>query len=186
MNTKKLLLFIFSILLIFSLPLLCAANVPLMSVEDIRPGMQGIGKTVINGDNIENFNVEVIGVTGSEAGGYSILVRTSGDVIEKSGGVAQGIIWGIMALGVYITFRLLDVADLTVDGSFTTGGAVTVMLIIAGWPAWAALLAAVVADYVLPWAHITAAVSPKFLARERERAAAGMLYTAYICYVIIK
>ena len=90
MNTKKLLLFIFSILLIFSLPLLCAANVPLMPVEDIRPGMQGIGKTVINGDNIENFNVEVIGVTGSEAGGYSILVRTSGDVIEKSGGVAQG------------------------------------------------------------------------------------------------
>ena len=61
-----------------------------MPVEDIRPGMQGIGKTVINGDNIENFNVEVIGVTGSEAGGYSILVRTSGDVIEKSGGVAQG------------------------------------------------------------------------------------------------
>lgn len=83
MNTKKLLLFIFSILLIFSLPLLCAANVPLMPVEDVRPGMQGIGKTVINGDNIENFNVEVIGVTGSEAGGYSILVRTSGDVIEK-------------------------------------------------------------------------------------------------------
>ena len=56
------------------------------------------------------------------------------------GGVSQGIIWGIMALGIYITFRLLDVADLTVDGSFTTGGAVTVMLILAGWPAWAALL----------------------------------------------
>jgi hypothetical protein len=59
------------------------------------------------------------------------------------GGAAQGIVWGVMALGVYITFRLLDVADLTVDGSFTTGGAVTVMLILAGWPAWAALLAAV-------------------------------------------
>ncbi|MFR6336051.1 MAG: hypothetical protein ACLUMN_07940 [Oscillospiraceae bacterium] len=58
-------------------------------------------------------------------------------VSRLPGGVAQGIIWGIMALGVYITFRLLDVADLTVDGSFTTGGAVTVMLIIAGWPAWA-------------------------------------------------
>ena len=58
------------------------------------------------------------------------------------GGIAQGIIWGIMALGVYITFRLLDVADLTVDGSFTTGGAVTVMLILAGWPAWAALIVA--------------------------------------------
>ena len=38
---------------------------------------------------------------------------------------AQGIIWGIMALGVYITFRLLNVSDLTVDGSFATGGAVT-------------------------------------------------------------
>ena len=56
--------------------------------------------------------------------------------------IAQGILWGLMALGVYITFRLLYVADLSVDGSFATGGAVTVMLIIAGWPAWAALLAA--------------------------------------------
>ncbi len=56
---------------------------------------------------------------------------------------AQGIIWGIMALGVYITFRLLNVSDLTVDGSFATGGAVTVMLLLAGLPAWAALLIAV-------------------------------------------
>lgn len=61
------------------------------------------------------------------------------------GGVAQGLVWGLMALGIYITFRLLDVADLTVDGSFTTGGACTVMLILAGWPAWAALLVAMVA-----------------------------------------
>ena len=61
------------------------------------------------------------------------------------GGVSQGLIWGIMALGIYVTFRLLDVADLTVDGSFTTGGAVTVMLILAGWPAWAALLVAILA-----------------------------------------
>ena len=59
------------------------------------------------------------------------------------GGIAQGLIWGLMALGVYITFRLLDVADLTVDGSFTTGGAVTVMLILGGKPAWVALLVAV-------------------------------------------
>lgn len=44
------------------------------------------------------------------------------------GNIAQGLIWGIMALGVYITFRLLDFADLTVDGSFATGGAVTVMM----------------------------------------------------------
>ncbi len=61
------------------------------------------------------------------------------------GGVAQGIVWGVMALGVYITFRLLDIADLTVDGSFTTGGAVTAMLILGGWPAWAAVLAAILA-----------------------------------------
>lgn len=61
------------------------------------------------------------------------------------GGIAQGIIWGIMALGVYITFRVLNTSDLTVDGSFTTGAACTVMLILAGWPAWAALLAAVIA-----------------------------------------
>lgn len=61
------------------------------------------------------------------------------------GGIAQGLIWGLMALGVLITFRLLNVADLTVDGSFTLGAAVTVMLIIAGWPAWLAMLVAVIA-----------------------------------------
>ena len=61
------------------------------------------------------------------------------------GGIAQGIIWGIMALGVYITFRLLDVADLTVDGTFTTGGATCVMLILAGWNPWLAMLVAFLA-----------------------------------------
>ena len=48
------------------------------------------------------------------------------------GGIAQGLIWGIMALGVYITFRVLNESDLTVDGSFATGGAVAVVLIRAG------------------------------------------------------
>lgn len=48
------------------------------------------------------------------------------------GSIAQGMIWGIMALGVYITFRLLDFADLTVDGSIATGAAVSVMLIRGG------------------------------------------------------
>ena len=48
------------------------------------------------------------------------------------GNVAQGLIWGIMALGVFVTFRLLDFADLTVDGSLATGGAVAVMLIRGG------------------------------------------------------
>ena len=61
------------------------------------------------------------------------------------GAVAQGLIWGLMAIGVYITFRILDVADLTVDGSLATGGAVAVMLIRAGLNAWAALLSAILA-----------------------------------------
>ena len=61
------------------------------------------------------------------------------------GAVAQGLIWGLMAIGVYITFRILDVADLTVDGSLATGGAVAVMLIRAGLNAWAALLCAFLA-----------------------------------------
>ncbi len=61
------------------------------------------------------------------------------------GNIAQGVIWGIMALGVFITFRLLDFADLTVDGSFATGGAVTVVLVLAGVPAPVALMLATVA-----------------------------------------
>ncbi len=58
------------------------------------------------------------------------------------GAAAQGLVWGIMAIGVYITFRVLDVADLTVDGSIATGGAVTVMLIRGGMNCWLALLCA--------------------------------------------
>ncbi len=60
------------------------------------------------------------------------------------GNIAQGILWGIMALGVYITFRLLDIADLTVDGSMATGGAVTVVLTIAGVPVGLSLTVAVI------------------------------------------
>ena len=59
--------------------------------------------------------------------------------------IGQGILWGLMALGIYITFRILDVADLSVDGTFATGGAVSVMLILAGCPAWVSLLAAIAA-----------------------------------------
>lgn len=58
------------------------------------------------------------------------------------GNMAQGIIWGIMAVGLYMTFRLLRFSDLSVDGSFATGGAVAVMLIINGVPAPVAMLAA--------------------------------------------
>lgn len=58
------------------------------------------------------------------------------------GAVAQGLIWGIMAIGVYLTYRILDVADLTVDGTMSTGGCVAVMLMVAGWNPWLALLMA--------------------------------------------
>lgn len=61
------------------------------------------------------------------------------------GAVTQGMLWGIMAIGVYITYRILDVADLTVDGSLATGGAVCVMLMRAGWNPWIALLCAFLA-----------------------------------------
>ena len=58
------------------------------------------------------------------------------------GAVSQGVIWGIMAIGVYITYRILDVADLTVDGSIATGGAVAAVMIVAGVNPWIALIAA--------------------------------------------
>ena len=58
------------------------------------------------------------------------------------GAVTQGLMWGIMAIGVYVTYRLIDIADLTVDGSLANGGAVCVMLIRAGVNPWLALLAA--------------------------------------------
>ena len=61
------------------------------------------------------------------------------------GACAQGLIWGIMAIGVYLTYRILDVADLTVDGSFGTGGAVCVMCLLSGQNVWVSLLAALVA-----------------------------------------
>ena len=61
------------------------------------------------------------------------------------GAIAQGLIWGIMAIGVYITYKVLDLADLTVDGSMATGGAVCVMLMLNGVNVWVALLCAVIA-----------------------------------------
>lgn len=58
------------------------------------------------------------------------------------GAVAQGLIWGIMAIGVYITFRILDIADLTVDGTMCTGAAVCIMMMQSGANVWTALLVA--------------------------------------------
>ena len=61
------------------------------------------------------------------------------------GAISQGLIWGIMAIGVYITYKILDIADLTVDGSFCTGAATFVMLFTSGVNIWIALLAALLA-----------------------------------------
>ena len=61
------------------------------------------------------------------------------------GAVAQGLIWGIMAIGVYITFRILDIADLTVDGTMCTGGAVCIMMMLSGHNVWISMLTATLA-----------------------------------------
>ena len=61
------------------------------------------------------------------------------------GAVAQGLIWGIMAIVVYITFRILDIADLTVDGTLCTGGAVCIMMMQSGHNVWVSLLVALIA-----------------------------------------
>ncbi|MFR2137947.1 MAG: ABC transporter permease [Pseudoruminococcus massiliensis] len=61
------------------------------------------------------------------------------------GNIAQGIIWGLMGLGVFITYKLLHFADLSVDGSFATGGAVTAIMLINGCPIWVAMLVAIAA-----------------------------------------
>lgn len=64
------------------------------------------------------------------------------------GAVSQGLIWGIMAIGVYITFRLLELSDLTVDGSFATGGAVCIMMILSGYHFVIAMVVAMLAGMV--------------------------------------
>lgn len=96
-------IFLFTVLLCLQLALAAAANVPLMPVRDIQPGMQGIGKTVISGDTIEEFNVEILGVSGTQATGYNIFARLYGDLIDKTGGVAQG----MSGSPVYVDGRLV-------------------------------------------------------------------------------
>jgi len=61
------------------------------------------------------------------------------------GAVAQGLIWGLMAIGVYISYKILDIADLTVDGSICTGGCVCAVLITSGVPAWLSVIIALIA-----------------------------------------
>ena len=61
------------------------------------------------------------------------------------GALAQGLIWGITSIGIYITYRILDVADLTVDGSLCTGGAVCIMMMLSGHNVFVAMLVATLA-----------------------------------------
>ena len=63
-------------------------------------------------------------------------------ITAHPGAAAQGLIWGIMAIGVYITFRILDIADLTVDGTLCTGGAVCIMMMLSGHNVWVSMLVA--------------------------------------------
>ncbi|WP_312645100.1 ABC transporter permease subunit [Hydrogenoanaerobacterium sp.] len=71
-----------------------------------------------------------------------------GLLLAVPGAVAQGVLWGIMTLGVYITYKVLDYADLTVDGSFATGGAVTAILIVKGMNPFLSILFALVAGCI--------------------------------------
>lgn len=66
------------------------AAIPTIAVEELKAGMKGYGKTVFRGATIDTFDVEVLGVTGSETGGYNILIRASGPELEKNGGISQG------------------------------------------------------------------------------------------------
>jgi len=78
-------------------------------------------------------------------------------LLSMQSAVSQGILWGIMTLGVYITYKILDYADLTVDGSFALGGAVSAVLIINGWnpflSLWIALLTGMLAGMVTGILH---------------------------------
>ena len=71
-----------------------------------------------------------------------------GIVLAMQGALSQGILWGLMALGVYITFRLLDIADLTVDGSFATGGAVCAVCLVNGVNPVLALILSTIAGFI--------------------------------------
>ena len=68
-----------------------------------------------------------------------------GILLAIQGAASQGVLWGIMALGLYITFKVLDFADLTVDGSFALGGAVSAVLLLNGWNPFLSLLIAFLA-----------------------------------------
>lgn len=64
------------------------------------------------------------------------------------GAIAQGLIWGIMAIGVYITYKIQDVADLTVDGTMSLGGAICILVLSNGQNIWVAVIAATLAGMI--------------------------------------
>ena len=74
--------------------------------------------------------------------GYFSSLNPAALLRAAPGGIAQGLVWGMMALGVYMTFRMLNIADMTVDGSFAAGGAVCIMLVLNGCDPSLALIAA--------------------------------------------
>lgn len=69
-------------------------------------------------------------------------------LLAIEGAISQGVLWGLMTLGVYITFKILDFADMTVDGSFALGGAVSAILIVKGVNPWVSLLPAILAGMI--------------------------------------
>ena len=101
------------------------------------------------------------------------------------GAVAQGLIWGIMAIGVYITYKILDVADLTVDGTMCTGGVVCVVMMLSGQNVWVSILCAVLAGLIAglaTGAGIGLAVLFKVNHNQKENI--GIVTTLYIIGVI--
>jgi len=80
-----------AVLVCLAAALPAAAAPAFMNVDEIRPGMRGIGKTVVSGTKIEEFGVEVLGVMKQKGpAGDLILVRTFGDLIDRTGGIAEG------------------------------------------------------------------------------------------------
>lgn len=97
------------------------------------------------------------------------------------GAVAEGLIWGLMAIGVYISYKILDIADLTVDGSICTGACVCAVLLAAGVPAWLsviiAFLAGALAGVVTGLLHTVLGI-PSILAGILTQL---MLYSVNLC-----
>ena len=77
-----------------------------------------------------------------------ILVRLTNFGNALPGVLSQGLIWGIMAIGLYITYKILELSDLTVDGSFCTGGAVCIVMMAMGYPTWLAMVCAFIAGMI--------------------------------------